>query len=529
VRQEELHGALAKVAHKMGNHACALEHLESARALAARMSDEWLVAIRTADIGAILALIGDSRAAGELDRAADLLGKFEAVEWLYRVEQNRGELARKSGDRARAVAALSRALVHANSDNTRRAVHEGLAFIHLDQPAEETAALEEFLRAADCATQAGAADKAWLIGTYATYLSKAGCLTAAIKMFDQAISIAQSARVDEVLFHLRNDRSLVLISLGDLVKAREVFHDGAKWARAKRKRSLEIQALHNLGETQRRLGDLSASRQSLERAVKLSEKVGDNDAWRSALALLAITELAEGSVDKAERHATSVHDAARQIKDKENESSAIGTLAGVQFVRGDYCVAAQMYRTASQLNRDQPSRHCEDLMGMLEASAAADDWRKARRVAQKVVDYAQEKSLQHIAWHSLLHAARWYLDRGSSERAGALAVPALVLAQQSEGTHQDSHVDVAPASSEVTIDNRDREMLAGFGQLINALLILAFYVQLSDQGSAPHVWTFVLNKIAPKSGQLRDNFGSLITIAQQVAAEYDSPQLLSTT
>jgi tetratricopeptide (TPR) repeat protein len=303
-RQEEIHGALAKVAHSMGDYVCALEHLESARALAARIADGWLVAIRTADIGAVLALIGDPRATSELDRAANLLREFEAAEWLYRVEQNRGELARRSGDRGRAEAALRRALGYANSDDARRAAHEGLAFLYLDQPAEETAAFEEFLLAADCAKKAGAADKAWLLGTYATHLSKSGCPSSAIRMFDLALSVRQSAGDAEVLFHLRNDRSLVLIDLGDLEKARDVFQEGVNWARAERKKLLEVQALHNLGETQRRIGDLVSSRKSLRRAVKLSEELGDHDAWRSALALLAITELAEGSVDKAEQHAT---------------------------------------------------------------------------------------------------------------------------------------------------------------------------------------------------------------------------------
>jgi tetratricopeptide (TPR) repeat protein len=520
-RQEELHGALAKIAHKLGNYACALEHLESARALATRMSDDWLVAIRTADIGAILALIGDSRATGELDRAANLLDKLEAAEWLYRVEQNRGELARRSGDRARAVAALGRALKHANSDDDRRAVHESLAFIHLDQPVEETAAVEEFIHAADCATQVGSANKAWLIGTYATYLSNAGCQAAAIKMFDRAISIAQSAGEAEALFHLRNDRSLILINLGDLVRARDVFQDGATWARTKKKRSLEVQALHNLGETQRRLGDLAASRRSLQRAVELSEKLGDNNYWRSALALLAITELAEGSVDEAEQHAASVRDAARRAKDRENESSAIGTLAGVQFVRGNYGIAAQMYSTASRLNQDQPNQHCEDLMGMLEARAAADDWLRTRRVAQRVADYAQEKALQHLAWPSLLRAARRYLDRGNSERAGVLATLAFVLAQQSEWAQQEARVDMALGNDEITLDEHDREILAEFGQLINAMVALAFHVKLSGQDSASRVWQSVLNKIAPKSSQFRDIFSGLIDMAQQATADYD--------
>ena len=517
-RQGELYGALAKLAYSRGSHVSALEHLESARAFAAKSDDGCLVATLTADIGAILAFTRDPRASNELDRAADLLREVGATDWLYIVEKNRGELAREAGDRARAIASFRRALECANSDDTRRAVHEGLAFNYLDKPIEEAAAFDEFLLAADCATQAGAADKAWLLGTYAAYLSKAGCLPGAIKMFDYAIGVGQSVADAEVLFHLQNDRSLILIDLGDLVTAKDTFQGGVAWARARRKRPLELQALHNLGETQRRLGDLAGSRSSLKRAVKLSERLGDDASGRSALALLAITELAEGSIDTAERHAVEVRNAAQEARDKANEAAATGTLAGVEYARGNYHVAARIYMAAAKLNREDPVRHCEDLMGALEAGSAAGDWRRVRRIAQIVVDYAQEEGLQYMVWPSLLRAAKWYLDRGGDKNAGILAAPAIVLAQQSVENNKDLLPRVDSVNDGTANSEDDGEALIALGQLVRALMTLAFYVKLSSQGSASSVWTFLLDAVAPDSGQFRDFLRGLMSMVQESVA-----------
>jgi tetratricopeptide (TPR) repeat protein len=527
-RQEELHRALALAAYRTGNFTSALEHFESARALAERINDRWLVGTLTADIGAMLTLAGDFRATDELDKAAVLIGEFADAEWLYRVEKNRGALARKAGDRTRAATSLRRALGYANSADARRDVHEGLAFLYLDSPVDETAAFEEFLVAADCATQAGEADKAWLLGIYGAHLTNAGCPSSAIRIFDLAISVGQAAGDTEVLFHLRNDLGLALVDYGDLAKARDMFQNGVNWARTERKRALEVQALHNLGETQRRTGDLVASRESLVRAVELSKDLGDDIAWRSALGLLAMTELAEGLIDEAERHAKITRDAARQVKDKANEATATGTLAGIEFRRGNYDVAAETYRTAARLDRDQPVHYCEDLMGILESNAAADDWRRTIRAAQRVVDYAQKRNFQNLAWPSLLRAARWYLDRGRSKRAGLLAAPAVVLAFQSVETRQDSFRLVAKADNASTAEELGSEMMVGLGQILKALLTLGFYVKLSPQGSALDMWEFLFDEVAHDSSQLRDSLRRLVAMAEQAVAECDLGEHVST-
>jgi hypothetical protein len=217
-----------------------------------------------------------------------------------------------------------------------------------------------------------------------------------------------------------------------------------------------------------------------------------------------MTEAAEGSLDGAELHAARVRDAARQVMDKANEATAMGTLAGVEFRRGNYHAAAEAYRMASRLNLDQPVHHCEDLMGIFESNAAADDWRRTLRAAHRVFGYAQEKSLQHIAWPSFLRATRWYIDRGKSKCAGFLGARSIVLAFESAGPRQ--HLD--SDSTAVTFDQP-----AELGQIIQALLTLACYINSSSQDAALDVWEFLIDEFAPDSDQLRD----LIAIVQEAA------------
>jgi tetratricopeptide (TPR) repeat protein len=505
-REEQVQRLLAVVAFRDGDHATSLHHFGAARALAARMGDTWRVATLTADIAAIRLAVHDPGAEAELDEAAKLLGKHGDDDWLARVELNRAILGRQRGDRAVTVAALERALQHSTGDDdTTRQVHEELAFVYLEEPRNGRAALTHFRLAVDKAAEP-AASRAYRAATYAVHLQDAGRLDEALALFDNAVAIADSGRDREVAFHVRNDRGLLLVERGELTEAVDVFVDGVMRARRVKNRRLEAQALHNLGETYRRIDEYRRSARALRRAVMLAAQTGDEASRRGALALLAITSLASGQTDEAEGQASEVLDLARQAGDRADESAALGTLAGVAFARGEYATAVDKYRHAARLNRGDPVHHAEDLCGVMESCAAAGRWSSTVRAAQRAIDFVQAKELQPKAWRSVLRAARWFLDRGQVERAADLVAPACVLAHQS------------PPTRDQTVDNVDDDS-AHLGALPEAILTVAFHEKWSN-AKTDGLWDAVLGQLG-LDDETGSNMRSVIEAARQVAQHAD--------
>jgi hypothetical protein len=184
-----------------------------------------------------------------------------------------------------------------------------------------------------------------------------------------------------------------------------------------------VRALHNIGELARRVGDERRSLKVLREACSVTKRSGDDEAHRSAMGLLAMTQLALGRVADAERTASTLRGWARSSHDRRNESAALGVLGGCAFARSDYWRAADLYRAAARRNVDDAVHHAEDLCGIVESHAAAGRWRPTIRAAQALVTHAQEHRCEALAWESLARAARWYLDRGQQRQAGTRRRP----------------------------------------------------------------------------------------------------------
>lgn len=425
-RREEICRLLAIVEVERGNHAAALGHFERARAIAETMDDSWRIASLTADIGAVLAELGDDRAVGELDAAHAALAEFEDYDWLVRVDLNRAFLAERSGDVEGAVAALERAVcVRKASRTSRIAAHEALARTHL-RAGRAGDAVRSYRKALSTAPKGTALGHT--AGQYAHELQNARAHREALSLFDTALR--RSGEDLGIRFSTRSDRALLLAATGRETEALVELRTALVDAKALRDKELQIRALHNIGELERRVGNPRVSVQVLKRAAAMAATF-DPDAHRAARGVLAISQLAAGQASDAHDTASSLLSEAPACGDQAEKSVALGVLAGVAFEREDYEASARMYRAASRLNVDDPQHHHEDLCGIMEAHAAAGRWRPTVRAAQAAVDHAQANGFEANLWPSLLRAARWYLDRGAPRRAAILTFPAWGIAAQS--------------------------------------------------------------------------------------------------
>jgi tetratricopeptide (TPR) repeat protein len=507
-REEELERCLGLVRYRQGQHVAAVDHFERARALAAKIGDQWRTATLTADIGALLVAARKPSADDELRRALRLLTDLQDKSWLFRVQCNRGILARRDSRRTEAESIFRDALQYAGSAAERRLARENIASVYLDPPVDAASATQSLVAAAHEEDGVGVGGRSWLLGQYGAYLRGAGCVAEAMALYDEGISVALSVEDRRVLADLRNDRGVALGEQGLHGDALEAFREDAEWARAEQERALELRALHNMGETQRRIGDLSGSTESLGRALRLALELRDRESWRAALALLAMTQLAGGLLEESEDTARRARRAASRVGDRVTEASAIGTLAGIAYARGQYAIAAVNYTAAARLDQGSPIHHCEDLMGLLESHAAAGRRRPMLRAAQKVINYAQEHALQRIAWGSLLRAADWEIRGGRARSCTDLVVAALVLA------HQSARPEVSRALAASSAEETAASAKGEDGFFFEVLLTLAFYLREAEAAAALALWDSMAAKMSGVDEEARERFRQLARIAQ---------------
>jgi len=503
-RREELHRLAALIELHLGRRPEARHHFEQARALAAQIGDAWRVATRTADIGAVLAELDSDEALGELERARALLEEQGDSDWLVRVGMNRALVATRKGDTAAAVMMLEE-LTGASqaSRSLRSTVFERLGSLQLDA-GQGAAAGRTFKRA--MALQPKTPQAAITAGLYAHRLQEAGEHKRALELFNVAVRRADAGDDSGVIYDVRSDRALLLAAMGKEVDALSELQSCLDAARQLRDAERTVRALHNIGELARRVGDERRSLKVLREACSVTKRSGDDEAHRSAMGLLAMTQLALGRVADAERTASTLRGWARSSHDRRNESAALGVLGGCAFARSDYWRAADLYRAAARRNVDDAVHHAEDLCGIVESHAAAGRWRPTIRAAQALVTHAQEHRCEALAWQSLARAARWYLDRGQQRQAGTLTAPAWVLASQTQSRR--------PRGS-----RRANSDLEG-SQLMEAMMTTAFHQLWS--GSAP--CDKLYEKIVRQLDLEQDESGirGLIDQAREVARETDS-------
>lgn len=429
-RREEIHRLAGVIEYASGPLPEARRHFEEARALAGKMGDSWRVATLTADIGAVLAEMGSADASAELERARTLLEAEQDFDWLVRVGLNRAFIATCRGNVGDAIVLLEELTnLSQASRSFRSRAHERLAALQLEEEQPATAA-RNFKRALEL--QPKTPDSAIPAAIYAHQLQDAGAYKPALRLFDVALRRALTGDDVGLIHDAQSDRALLLAAMGNEVEALSELEACLEAARRCRDPERIVRGLHNIGELTRRLGDTRRSLKACREACTVAKRIGDEEAYRSAMGLLAMTQAALGRAVDAEKTASRLCGWARAARDQANESVALGVLGGCAFARLDYRQAADLYRAAARRNVDDPVHHAEDLCGIVESHAAAGRWRPTIRATQTLVSYAEAHGAEGLAWRSLARAARWYLDEGQQHRAGTLTMPAWVLARRSK-------------------------------------------------------------------------------------------------
>ena len=444
--EESVERALAVALHRAGRHAESAEHFDRARRLARRLKNERNWATATADLGAVHARLGNARKALSLIKQAFAI--FELIgdpEWIAQLSLNAARLHREMDDVPHAVEALEKALrtLPEGARSERGDILFSLAETRLDDGAI-SAAISDFKAALQVTEAVGdTRSAAWRSALAGMHLADRGCLRQALEFYDLALAAYESLEDREMEFHVRNDRAIALIEMGEFEDARRELEQCRRMAGRLRNRVMRCQALMNLGELHRQEGNLSRARSLTTQALELARQLGDKKAEAELLGNLG---LALADADDWRGARTSFQRASRLgavIKDPRSEAAATGGLALVAFVNNDYSEAANLYRKAVRLRQKEGKERklVEDVAGLTESWAALGRSRQVQKAAQYLVDLAQELGANELASEALARTASWYLKRRDIRTAVDLFAASVVVSATGQDLSDEGLVD----------------------------------------------------------------------------------------
>lgn len=428
----------------------AMAELIVASNIAEEIDDQRNLALTTAELGELLASREDlDRAVGYFDRAAEAFrevgDELHQARCLVLLASATIRLGDPKGESVELVERAIRLLppeAHAERARALRMVAEAWfgARNKVDRIAQYYArSLDEARNAEDLSTLA------WLTVTAAAGVAGSGGAAESLAYFTRAIGLYEQLDDSHMAFHTRNDRAIQLAQLGRLEEAREDQQTCLEIAHRLQDRVLELQALLNSGETERRAGNIPEGVIRARRALDLARVLADTDSEAEALGNLGIALSDQEQWDDAEQVFRSLRELARDNGNRAAEATAVGGLARVEFVRGHYGRAAQFYGRAAKLTANEPERgrqRVEDLAGVVQSlSARGGRPEDLQEPAQMLVDLSQEIGETELASASLANGARWWLERDEQEEAASLYAIAIVLAGTGPTYEQERSTD----------------------------------------------------------------------------------------
>lgn len=487
---------------ELGRNKAALRCLETALAAATQLQDDELRSLVLSSLGLTLfhlARYDDARdAVEELRALADSLGDRNL--WARATVDLAAVLARRGDRRDAANALIQASKAGAGMPRAwRRVVAQNIVFVGLPEQPPDQFENHVLLACAllDRSDHEGRADVLWAAGDICRSLGAApevsvammqaslverrrtrdslaygrdvaqlgafardhGLLRVALSSFSSACRVYERRGERWLAFHVRNDHALVLVRLGRLSDAARELSGCLETAHDLDDRVMELQALGNLTEIDRRRGRLRDAEATGRKALELAADLDDHHETARVLGLLGLVASDTGDLRRATELYTQQLEAARRLGDKESRASALGGLAGIAFRAEKFRRAGQLYGRAAAANQSvsESSEHlAEDLAGALESYARAGDAPKTEQYAQRLVDIAQEWHHERLASGSLAQGARAWLERGDDEIAADLYV-----------------ASIGVPATEPQVRDTPNEL----GGLMHAIMIMVFQVE----------------------------------------------------
>jgi tetratricopeptide (TPR) repeat protein len=242
----------------------------------------------------------------------------------------------------------------------------------------------------------------------AVNLAMTGAFAAAEPFFKIALESLERSGDVLAVHEVRNDRAIAYTKAARFAEARSDFNECLTIANNLGDESLRIQTLHNRGEMERRAGEHDTARSLLQQAAELARKTCDRQSEAEALGTLGITLINMELWDEASDAFQTAKNLACSVCDKHIEALAVGGLASVRLHECNFKDAADLYRRAAELGQEvgEPDRSLENLAGLVESLAAAGELEAMEKVAQRMVDLAQQIDSIPLAVHALVAAAQ---------------------------------------------------------------------------------------------------------------------------
>jgi tetratricopeptide (TPR) repeat protein len=197
----------------------------------------------------------------------------------------------------------------------------------------------------------------------------------------------------------------------------------------------------NMGEMERRAGNLESAVSTLRHAVDLARELKDGRAEADALGNLGLSLSNNGNHEEARKTLIAARQLARRLRHKSSEALAVGGLAREEFISENFDEAAKLYRRASELETEigDDIHLIEDLGGLTESLAALGDVEGFSKAGQRLVDVAQKLGRESVAVRSLSAGGRRFLmlalEDASVDAFGGAIMGALVSNPDDLETH----------------------------------------------------------------------------------------------
>lgn len=414
-KEGDLHRAMAEAYRLDGRAGHARSHLQLALAAFELIEDQRSIGTTANDLGALHLQLGDFDAAELAFREA--LAAFVLCsdrEGQSQVLQNLALVRYENEMIWEALQSLDQALVLTTEISVRADIREQKAQIALRSAATRSQASDFFRQMLLTRADHLAADElAWAYGQAAHSLSEAGLTSDATELFDEGTRIARENGHSETAFHLMNDKGVALADAGDPDSARSVFLECLASEDCSSNRPLAQQALYNLGETMRRVGDLEDALPPTKQAVKLAEELDDRQALAESLCNLGTLYVDMEELDAASGAFEEGLLVAIADGDRESEARLLSGIGNVAYLRDQFAEAYEYYLRSAQLHREV--RKNDDYIASLGAAteALALQGRDGlQEHFQYLIDEAQKKHREELASETFARIGRRYLDGG---------------------------------------------------------------------------------------------------------------------
>jgi len=434
-----LERSLAVALHHAGRSREAAEYFESAASRAREAGDRHAAAGATADLGAVKMSLGEpEEAQSVLEDALQLFRDLKDEDWQRSVLRNLAALEAHTGQGEKSIARLEEALalVPAEAADERANLLRQAAEVSLARLGDEDRASAFLERELVELEPLGASQYGWTAATAGALLSEARCFDRSLIFFDTAVQTGKDVGDDQLVFHSRHDRALSLTELGELEKARRDLQRCLELAERLADRAMEARASSNLGELERRDGNLDEALMYLRKGVDAAIELGDESAESGTLVNLGLALTGTGDYVSAHETFDRARAAALTTGDDRSAADALSGLGDLAAHQGSLAEAVELFRRAvREQKRLSPDRHHVETLGALvEALAALVRTRALERPIQDLVAVAQMTEEETRAAQHLEASAFEYFGRSRVDEAADLLEIALVLVIARKGT-----------------------------------------------------------------------------------------------